>query len=423
MNDTPSSDGLALTAKPPGRRLVRAVLWTALVLLIVFGAYAWLARDRSDRVQYRTEPAQRGNLVVTVTATGSLAPTNQVDVGIEISGTVRAVEADYNDQVKVGQVLARLDTTKLEAQVLQTQAALEAARARVLQAQASVAEAQARLARLERVKELSGGKVPSPQEIDTARATLDRAHADEASARAQVTQTEAALNANRTDLAKAVIHSPVNGIVLKRAVEPGQTVAAVLQAPVLFTLAEDLTKMELQVDVDEADVGKVHAGQEATFTVDAYPERTFPARITKVRYGSQTVAGVVTYKALLKVDNAALSLRPGMTATASIVVDRVNEALLVPNAALRFTPPAAPQSAPAESGGLLSKILPRAPRPSVRSREDASSRQKRVWTVQDGELQPIDITIGATNGVMTQVAAGTLAPGTALVVDRVQAPR
>ena len=132
---------------------------------------------------------------------------------------------------------------------------------------------------------------------------------------------------------------------------------------------------------------------------------------------------MVTYKALLKVDNAALSLRPGMTATASIVVDRVNEALLVPNAALRFTPPAAPQSAPAESGGLLSKILPRAPRPSVRSREDASSRQKRVWTVQDGELQPIDITIGATNGVMTQVAAGTLAPGTALVVDRVQAPR
>lgn len=423
MNDTPSSAGLALTANPPGRRVVRGVLWTALVLLIVFGAYAWQARDRSDRVQYRTEPAQRGNLVVTVTATGSLAPTNQVDVGIEISGTVRAVEADYNDQVKVGQVLARLDTTKLEAQVLQTQAALEAARARVLQAQASVAEAQARLARLERVKELSGGKVPSPQEIDTARATLDRAHADDASARAQVTQTEAALNANRTDLAKAVIHSPVNGIVLKRAVEPGQTVAAVLQAPVLFTLAEDLTKMELQVDVDEADVGKVHAGQEATFTVDAYPERTFPARITKVRYGSQTVAGVVTYKALLKVDNAALSLRPGMTATASIVVDRVNEALLVPNAALRFTPPAAPQSAPAESGGLLSKILPRAPRPSVRSREDASSRQKRVWTVQDGELQPIDITIGATNGVMTQVVAGTLAPGTALVVDRVQAPR
>jgi HlyD family secretion protein len=260
--------------------------------------------------------------------------------------------------------------------------------------------------------------VPSQQELDTAKAVLARAQADDASARAVVSQTQATLDANRTDLTKAVIRSPINGVVLKRSVEPGQTVAASFQAPVLFTLAEDLTQMELDVDVDEADVGQVQKGQEATFTVASYPNRTFPARITDVHYGSQTVAGVVTYETVLKVDNSDLALRPGMTATAAITVKRVENALLVPNAALRFTPPVQEPRA-STGGGLLSKILPRPPQPAPSAREEAQSgaKQQHVWIVRNGQLDAISVTTGTTDGVMTEVTAGHVEPGMALVVD------
>lgn len=287
-------------AKPRRSRwwlLVLAALLVAALLIPVLGS-------KPQPVKYATQPAKRGNLVVTVSATGTLEPLKKVDVGIEVSGTIKSVDADYNSAVKVGQVMAKLDTTRLEAQAQQNEAALEAARSKVLQAQASVQEAEAQLGRLNRVRELSGGKLPSQSDLDTARANLARAKADEASAKASVAQAQASLDVVRTDIAKAVVKSPINGIVLKRSVEPGQTVAAQFQSPTLFTLAEDLTQMELQVDVDEADVGQVKEGQDATFTVDAYPDRTFPARITQVRYGSQTVEGVVTYKTVLKVDNS-----------------------------------------------------------------------------------------------------------------------
>jgi len=219
-----------------------------------------------------------------------------------------------------------------------------------------------------------------------------------------------------------VIRSPIKGVVLKRSVDPGQTVAATLQAPVLFTLAEDLTQMELHVDVDEADVGQVREGQQATFTVDAYPDRTFPARITQVRYGSETVAGVVTYKAILKVDNSSLSLRPGMTATAAITVRKVDDAILVPNAALRFTPPVEEAGSPTGGGGLVSKILPRPPRsPSFREEAMSGAKRYRVWTVHNGRLEAIPLTTGATDGVMTEVTGGNIEPGMALVIDIVNA--
>ncbi|MBU1163160.1 MAG: efflux RND transporter periplasmic adaptor subunit, partial [Proteobacteria bacterium] len=285
--------------------------WLIIALLAIVGgtsAVVWKMVEGSDSMQYQTQKVQRGNLTMTVTATGNLEPTNQVDVGTEISGTVETVEDDYNDHVKVGQVLARLDVSKLQAQVLKSKAALESARAKVLETQATVNETRNELARLKRVWELSDNKVPSQHDMDAAHAALQRALAAETIAKAQVSEAQATLEANETDLSKAVIHSPINGIVLTRSVEPGQTVAASLQSPVLFTLAEDLTKMELHVDVDEADVGQVKEGQEATFAVDAHPNRTFPALIAQVRYGSQTVNGVVTYKTVLNVDNSDLSL-------------------------------------------------------------------------------------------------------------------
>ena len=300
--------------------LKRAIATLLVVAGVAAGVAAWKTASVTNSPRYTTQEARRGSLTLMVTATGTLQPTNQVDVSSELSGIVKSVDVDYNDRVKVGQILAQLDQAKLKAQVLQSRASLESARAKLLQAQATVTEAGKELARLKRAGELSGNRIPSQHDLDAAAASLERADADEANNTAAVRQSQAILEANETDLAKTVIYSPITGIVLKRSVEPGQTVASSLQAPVLFTLAEDLAKMELHVDVDEADVGKVKPGQAATFTVDAYPDRTFQARITQVRFGSKTVSGVVTYETVLRVDNSDLSLRPGMTATANITV-------------------------------------------------------------------------------------------------------
>ncbi len=422
-DDVAKTLGVASSARFGPRTRRWAVWGTAAVAVVAVGMVWWVARSGTETVQYKTQPVTRADLTVTVSATGSLEPTNKVDVGIEVSGTIKTVEADYNDRVKVGQVLARLDTTKLESQVLQTQAALESANAKVLQAQASAKEAHTQLERLVRVQELSGGKVPSQQDLDAAKAALDRAQADEAGAKAVVSQTQATLDANRTDLSKAVIHSPINGVILERSVEPGQTVAASFQAPVLFTIAEDLTKMELQVDVDEADVGQVKAGQEATFTVDAYPNRAFPARITAVYFGSQTVNGVVTYRAVLKVDNADLSLRPGMTATAVVTVTKVENALLVPNAALRFTPPQPTQTGQSGGGSLIGRLFPHPPAPASKPSENANNKgAQRVWIVRNGQLETVAITTGQTDGVMTEVTGGALEPGTNVITDTIATP-
>jgi HlyD family secretion protein len=411
-----------------GRRLwLKRLLVTAALLVAVAAALYWWQRESPEAVPlYKTQPAQRGDLRVIITATGNLAPVNQVQVGSELSGIVKSVEVDYNDHVRVGQVLARLDTSKLEAQVLQSRASLEAARAKVLQTRATVKETTGNLERLQSVLEMSAGRAVSRHDLEAAQAALDRAHADLASAEASVSQTEAVLKAIETDLGKTVIHSPINGVVLSRSVEPGQTVAASLQAPVLFSLAEDLAKMELHVDVDEADVGQVRAGQAATFTVDAYPERSFPARISQVRYGSKTVGGVVTYETLLEVDNSGLSLRPGMTATANITVQEVGDALLVPNAALRFVPPdlTTTDDKAGNGGSVLSRLFPR-PRHSKSSRKEANGKgvkkDQRVWIVRNGNLAPVPVTIGATNGIYTEILGGDLQAGQEVVVDSVTA--
>jgi HlyD family secretion protein len=413
---------LGLSEAKPRRR--RWWIWALAALLFAAVLFSVLGRE-SQPVKYVTEPATRGNLVVTVSATGTLEPLKKVDVGIEVSGTIKSVDVDYNSEVKVGQVMARLDTTRLEAQAQQNEAALEAARSKVLQAQASVQEAEAQLGRLNRVRELSGGKMPSQNDLDTAQANLARHNADEASAKASVAQAQAALDVVRTDITKAVIKSPINGVVLKRAVEPGQTVAAQFQSPTLFTLAEDLTQMELQVDVDEADVGQVKEDQNATFTVDAYPDRTFPARITQVRYGSETVEGVVTYKTVLKVDNSSLVLRPGMTATAVITVNKRDNVVLVPNAALRFAPSTEGASGSSSGGGLVGMLLPRPPGMNDSNIEepDAKSKAQRVWTVRDGQLAALSFTKGLSDGLHTEVASGSIESGMELVTDEASASR
>lgn len=390
----------------------------AAVLTVVVALVLWKGLGSSSTVQYKTQEVKRGDLTIVVTATGTLQPTNTVDVGSELSGIVKTVEVDYNSKVKVGQILARLDTSKLEAQVTQSKASLESAKAKVLQAQATVSETRSKLAQLRKVKALSNNKVPSQSEMDAAEAALERASADEASARAAVSQAQATLDANQTDLSKAVIRSPVNGIVLTRSIESGQTVAATFTAPVLFTLAEDLTKMDLHVNVDEADIGLIQEGQKATFSVAAYANRLFEARIIQARYGSSTTSGVVTYETVLKVDNADLSLRPGMTATADIIIKKIGKAILIPSAALRFAPPVQEEKKP--STGLIGAILPHPPGPGSQQREEAADKkEKRIWVLRDGKILPVWIVTGSTNGGMTEVVAGDIQPGMTMVVDTV----
>ena len=430
MTEVPADQSLDV-AKTLGLDKPRARMrWLRMLLLlaVLAGVAVWavlprLKQGNGTAVAYESQPVRRGDLVVTVSATGSLEPIKEVEVGIEVSGTIKSVEVDYNDRVEVGQVLARIDTSKLEAQALQSSSALEAARAKLLQAQATVQEAEAQMARLNEVRRLSDGKMPSQSEFDTQKAAQARAKADEASAKAAVAQAQATLDANKSDLAKAVVHSPINGVVLKRSVEPGQTVAAMFQSPVLFTLAEDLAQMELQVDVDEADVGMVRADQDATFTVDAYPDQVFPARTTLVRYGSETVDGVVTYKAVLKVDNSSLALRPGMTATALITVDKRENALLVPNAALRFVPPKPKVQGKAGGGSVLSSILPHPPAQTSTPREEVNLKGKdqQVYVMRGGQLTAIPVSKGLSDGKMTEVTGGELREGMELVTDMADA--
>jgi len=408
--------------------LSRRWLWfsgATLLLIAVAGYVVFKSGAETKGPSYETEAVSRGRLEVTVSATGNLQPTNQVDVGSELSGIIDAVLVDINDRVKKGQVLARLDIAKLSDQIAKSRAALLSAEAGVRQAEATLIESRANLQRLREVFKLSGGKVPAKAEMENAEAALARAEAGLATARAGVTQARAALSSDETNLAKASIRSPINGVVLARKVEPGQTVAASLQAPVLFTLAEDLSQMELQVNVDEADVGQVREGQKATFSVDAYPGRKYPATISRVSYGSQVTEGVVSYPTVLNVRNDDLSLRPGMTATAEISTAVKDNVLLVPNAALRFTP-STNGAKKADSGGILAALLPRPPRTtSTRAPRSGNDKGggKQVWVLKDGQPSAVKIKTGLTNGRVTEVLEGELEPGMQVVTDTVTRTR
>ena len=407
-----------LDRKAGGRFSLRRIgLAIALIVIVVAGW--WFLRSGDDKTapRYVTAPASVGTIVVKVAATGNLQPTNTVDVGSELSGIVDKVYADDNDEVKKGQVLARLDLSRLQDAVTKSRASLAAAEAQVLQAQATVAEARATLARYQQVSQLSGGKVPSKTEMDAAEANLKRAEANVASARASVAQARATLQSDETNLGKASIRSPINGVVLSREVDPGQTVAASFQAPVLFKLAEDLTKMELQVDVDEADVGQVKAGQKATFSVDAWPGREYSAVITRVGYGSQEAEGVISYLTVLEVANDDLSLRPGMTGTADITTLTRENALLVPNAALRFTPPTPDSTEKKAGGNVMSTLMPRMPRPEKKVQVTGNNGAPRVWVLQDGQPVPIDVQTGATNGRVTEITGGELRAGMQVITE------
>jgi len=403
----------------------RKALWLGVAAVVIAGLalWVWQARKTANAMPtYTAQPATRGNLTLSVTANGTLQPTRSISIGSELSGTVLKVNVDVNDVIKKGQVLVELDTSKLQDQILRSSAVLAGATAKVAQTAATVDEARAGYGRLEEVSRLSGGKVPSKSELDAGRATLARAVADDHSARAGVADAQAALSTDRINLSKASIISPAEGVVLTRTVDPGNAVAASLQAVTLFTVAEDLSKLRLWVYVDEADVGSVKVGQDASFTVSAYPSRQFPARITRVGFGSTITENVVTYLTYLDLDNSDLSLRPGMTATATITAMQRNDVLLVPNAALRFTPSSA---AAAAKKGLASGIAFGPPKTESRRKGAADTAStagaRQVWVLpgdgKDATATPVAVAVmpGISDGHMTEIVSGDLKAGMQVV--------
>ena len=420
------------------KRSKKSGRWVILILLIALsgGGYYWWRKaqdQQSSAPKYTLEKVTRGDVALTITTTGTLEPTNQVTIGSEVSGTVAEVYVDLNDRVTKGQALAKLDPIKLNQQAEQNRASLRAAEAQVSQSEASLKEAEANLKRAQQLHEASGGRTPSQADIDAAVASLNRAKANLLSAEASVAQNQAALVSAENDLSRTILTSPVNGVILTRSVEPGQTVVAQFTAPELFIIAEDLSSMLLKVAVAEADIGRVDEGQNANFTVDAWPKRTFTAKVQTVSYGSEITDNVVTYDTELEVSNEDLSLRPGMTATATIAVAESKDVLLVPNAALRFNPRLAmAAAAPAKERetSLLDSLTPKRPRggnsggrkrAEGESQKDGGEKPELVWVLTEGEPTPIRVESGISNGRFTEVSGPGLSEDME-IITAVQTP-
>ncbi|EMP55755.1 RND family efflux transporter MFP subunit [Marinobacter santoriniensis NKSG1] len=356
---------------------------------------------------WQTRAIDQGDMVLTATATGSLEPKSEVSVGAEISGRITQVLVSDNDQVSKGQTLALFDTDELNVALDQAEAQLALARASLAEAEATLKEA---LAGERRTNELWDRGNAAQADVDAAAAVRQRSEAKVAYARASVRQAQASVLQARTRLEKAVIRSPIDGVVLQRSIEPGSTVAASFQTPVLFLLAEDLSQMELHVSMDEADVGLVEAGQSATFTVDAWSGRQFQARVLKVYLYPNIENNVVTYTTVLSVDNSDGLLKPGMTATATIETGRRENVLRLPNAAFRFTPP----SQSGDTGGLFRH-------PAGGAGNGRSGPSNTVWVLEDGKPERKVVSTGATDGLYTELTGDDLSAGDEVIVGVKQA--
>tara|TARA_A100001391_G_scaffold130111_2_gene89389 strand:+ start:32312 stop:33598 length:1287 start_codon:yes stop_codon:yes gene_type:complete len=420
MSDQTIDEFLGTESKPKWYK--NKIVWVIAALIVVAVAAAVVFGRSNDQTPYVTEEVTTRSLDLVVTATGNLRPTNQVEVGSEVSGRIDRILVDVNDQVSRGQVLAYINTDVIDDQITQARAQLAAARAAVEQSRATLAVDQTQLERLREVHRLSEGRVPSKVEMEQAEGAMQRSEAGLASAQANVVSAQASLSSAQTQRDRAVIRSPVAGVVLVRQVEPGQTVAASFNTPTLFILAEDLSTMQLRVQVDEADVGQVKAGQEATFTVDAYPGRQFPAQVERVDLASGNISSseqsgqtqanaVVEYEARLTVANSEGLLRPGMTATANIATSSTARQMAVPNGALRFKPPKKEESGGIELGGDDFGLE----REEARASIGAGSRQTVYVLEDDGTLREVAVTTGLSDGRYTVVTSDELTDGMKVV--------
>lgn len=413
------------------RRVGRWIFRAFVLMAIVAGAagvWAWRVRTSKDKAEhYVTVPVERSDLRETVIATGTLSPLDSVQVGAEVTGRVLKVNVTVNDLVKEGQVIAEIDPQVFQTKVEEAQAQLASASAAYESAKATAKEAEATA---KRKRELNARGLASDADRITADAALDRARASIATSAAQISIARAGVKNAETTKSKSIIRAPIDGVVLARTVEVGQTVTAGFQTPVLFTIGRDLTGMRLNVDVDEADVGKVRDGQSASFVVDAYPKREFLSKVVRLSNMPKADTTVITYEAELTVDNSERLLRPGMTATATIVASERKNVLTVPNAALRFRPPAANKSSsgpggppgfplPGMGGGMRRGRSGSArPASSAAASGAGSDRAAKdaVWALDGAGLRRVPVRVGGSDGRRSEVE-GALGPGTLVVVD------
>lgn len=401
---TPIEQTLGLNA-PQKSPLKKVVIIGGVVLIIAAAIGFGIKASSTPENSYLTAPVEIKELTTTVSATGNLEPTNTIDVGIEVSGTISEVFVDYNDRVKTGELLAKIDTTKLSSKVTSSKAALMRAEANIKSAKASLSNARNEYERIHKMYASTGGNYPSKKEVDETDNALLAAKASLEASIAQRAQTEAELQSDQDNLRKAIITSPIEGIILERKIEPGQTVVAAMQTPVLFKMAKNLDTMKVIVSVDEADIGEVKEKQRVIFSVDAYPNRKFEGIITQLRLNSVIVNGVVTYDAVVEVPNHDLRLRPGMTATAQIVTGILPSALTVPNAALRFTPPKNTQEKKDEP------------------KTDLPANTKTLWVLRNKESQVLHVKVGKTDGISTAVLSKELTKEDHVIIGIQESPR
>ncbi len=413
------------------KRLRYALVAAAAVLVAAMGIWRWNAGSKKPKTQMETTRLERGRIVAKVTASGTLSAIVTVQVGSQVSGRIAELHADFNSQVKKGQLIAKIDPQLFQATVEQQRANLVAAQGNLAKARAQAVDAQRQA---DRALALAAKKLIAQADADTAVSNADALAAGVQAAEGQVAQTRAALHSAEVNLAYTDIRSPTNGVVISRNVDVGQTVAASLQAPTLFVIAEDLAQMQVDTSVAEADVGRLRAGMDATFTVDAYPAEIFKGKVRQVRNAPQTVQNVVTYDAVIDVANPDLKLKPGMTANVTFIYAEKGDVLKVPNAALRFKPPAGLLAETAPAGGTG----PRAGGPVARAEGGAGGAggaggrpaargpealdRRTIWVLKEGQPAPVRVRTGISDGSFTEVVEGEVEAGTEVVMDAAGPP-
>ena len=411
----------------------KKIILTVVILVIIAGlvlSFTLFKNNNNHSLKYKKEPVDRGDIAAVVVTSGTLNPVTIVDVGSQVSGRISKLYADFNSHVKKNQIIAELDQSFYLTRVQQNKANYERAKAALEKAKVTLENLKRKY---DRSLDLFQKNLISYEEKETAETQYFNAVADLKSAEANLEQAKSQLESSRVDLAYTIIKSPIDGIVISRNVNVGQTVAASFQAPVLFRIANDLSKMQVECSVDEADIGKIKDGQKATFTVDAFPDETFSGKVTQVRYSPEVVQNVVTYTTIVEVDNPEIKLRPGMTATVSIITDEAKNALKVPNAALRFTPPLSPEEMKKIMEDMRKEMVARRGTTTSSSSNKPASRQTdreqqpafmfgsqtkkpknvgRVW-IEDkqGKLKLVFIRTGVTDNTYTQVVRGNLKEG------------
>ncbi|MDP2753812.1 MAG: efflux RND transporter periplasmic adaptor subunit [Nitrospirota bacterium] len=372
----------------------KIVIISGIIIVIAIAGFI-LFRGNGNEPKFRTDKIIRGDIEMAVTATGTVNPVTTVLVGTQVSGTIKELYVDFNSPVKKGKLIARIDPALFEAQVNQAKANFLSAKANLEKAGATLVDAKRTM---DRNKELFSKNLVARSDLDTAETNYETANASVSAAKSQVAQTEAALNLAETNLRYTKIVSPVDGIVISRNVDVGQTVAASFQTPTLFTIAQDLTKMQIDTNVDEADIGKVLVGQDVEFTVDAYPDITFKGKVWQVRNAPITIQNVVTYDVVIIVGNPELKLKPGMTANVSIIISTKKDVLKIPNAALRFKPSEKGPTAPEKKG-------------------------PGVWILEKDKPKRIPVSLGISDGNYTELATGKISEGQELIVESLTKPK